>query len=210
MSISQKETNDRIDYLLRHIKLGLSRIECQNRFQAKYQCGMTQTRIWYGRAVDTLIVLDKVEKPRVRAILLEVLHSHLVGFNQDIAKISDRLAEMDADNERRSMVVEQLAVHTDEKQIKSLNRELKTIPSHPIKVYLDAIESRSKTRDRIVKCCTEIGRLHGLYVEELPIIKAIQVMAQSELIPAQIASDLLDLIGTLERNIDRVGIASLN
>ena len=208
--ISQKDSNDRIDYILRYIKLGFSRIECQNRFQAKYKCGGTQTRLWYCRAVDSLIVVDKVEKPRVRAVLLEVLHSHLVGFQQDLGKITDRLTEMDGDRERRTMVVEQLAIHTDEKQIKSLNRELKSIPSHSIKVYLEAIESRSKTRDRITKTCTEIARLHGLYVEEMPIIKAIQVMAQSELIPAQIASDLLDLIGSLERNIDRVGTASLN
>ena len=202
--ISQKETADRIEYILKHVKLGLSRIEVQNRFQLKYQCGATQTRIWYCRAIDTLIVVDKIEKPRVRAVLLEVLHSHLVGFNQDIAKISDRLAKMDADNDRRSMIEEQLLIVTDEKQVKALTKELRAVSDHPVKSYLEAIECRSKTRDRIIKCCAEIGRLHGLYIEEMPLTKAIQVMAQSEMIPAKTAGDLLDLITNFERNIDRL------
>ena len=206
MSISQKEVDERIEFLLKYVRLGMSRNECQRIFQAKYHTGIVQARVWYVRATDGLIAIDPDSRSRTRAVILEILHGQLVGHQSDMGKITDRLVEIEADNERRSMVVEQLAVHTDEKQIKSLNRELKTIPSHPVKVYLDAIESRSKTRERIIKCCTEIGRLHGLYVEELPIIKAIQVMAQSELIPAAVASDLLTLIGSLERNIDTLSL----
>ena len=205
MKLSQLEVNERIDYVLKLARLGISRFEIQNRITQKYNCGLTQARIWYNRGVDSLIIVDD-EKPRTRAMILEIIHSQLVGFQQDLGKISDRINAMDANEDRAKMVTEQLSIVTDPTQLKALGKELKSIPYHSTKIYLDAIESRSKTRERIIKCCIEIGRLHGLYVEEMPIIKAIQVMAQSELIPAQVGADLLTLISGFERKLDAVSL----
>ena len=206
MKIFKNEVDERIDYILKMVKLGISRVECQTRFQQKYNCGMTQTRVWYSRAIDSLIVVDKDELPRTRAVILEILHAQLVGYHQDSGKITDRLAEMDADRDRRSMIQEQLLIVTDDKQTKALIRELKSVPTHSIKTYLEAVDRRGKTRERIIKCCTEIGRLHGCYVEEMPLSKAISVLAQAEVLPASIASNLLSLIGNFEKQIDSLSL----
>ena len=56
-----------------------------------------------------------------------------------------------------------------------------------------------------MKIVIEIARLNGLYVEELPILRAIQVMANSELIPADTARSLTSILENLETSIDRVG-----
>jgi hypothetical protein len=160
--LTQREIDERLDYILRFVKLGRSRTETQAKFRQRFGYGERQTRSWYVRAVDSLIIVDKGERLRTKAVMLEVLHSQIAGFQHDLEKFTDIITKIEADNDLRNMIKWQLSIVTDDEQINSLNQELKNIPSHSIKVLLEAIECRCKTREHIVKACNEIGRLHEL------------------------------------------------
>ena len=118
-------------------------------------------------------------------------------------KVSQQIEAVEADRSRRSTIENQILNSIDTLEIARLTRALKLVPVHRPKYLLSCLDQRSRFRSLVVKFVTEIARLNGLYVEELPILRAIQVMANSELIPADTASGLLSLLGNLETQIDR-------
>lgn len=160
--LTQDEIDERLNYILTFVKLGASRNKVQAKFRKRFKYGERQTRSWYVRAVDSLILADEGERPRTRAVILELLHSQIVGFQQDLRKFTDIINKIEADNALRNTIEEQLSIVTDDRQIESLNQELNSIPRHSIEVLLEAIECRSKTREHIIQACHEIGRIHGL------------------------------------------------
>jgi hypothetical protein len=202
--LSEAEKADRNKFIIDRIRMGLSRVSIERDFAAKFQLGDTQTRLAYQTANDSLIVVDPNHTANTRAGLLEILHHQLVETNRDIAKISQEIDLILETRSTRSNIEVQLAGSIDKDEQAALKIELKSLPIHRSKYLLSALETRSKFRLSIMKIVIEIARLNGLYVEELPILRAIQVMANSELIPAETASGLLSLLGNLETSIDRL------
>ena len=168
--LTQEEIDERLDYILYFVKRGLSRNETQTTFRNRFGYGERQARSWYTRAVDSLIVVDESERPRTRVVVLEMLHSQIVGFHEDLEKFNNIISNIGADNDLRNMIEQQMTTMTEDKQIELLKQELKSIPTHSIDVLLDAIECRSKTRERIIKACHEIGRLHGIFSIETAVV----------------------------------------
>jgi hypothetical protein len=202
--LSEAETFDRNKFIIDRIKMGLSRVSIERDFAAKFGLGDTQTRLAYQTANDSLIVVDPNHTANTRAGLLEILHNQLVDTNRDIAKISQEIDLILETRSTRSNIEVQLAGSIDKDEIARLKIELKSLPVHRSKYLLSCLDQRSRFRGLIIKFVTEIARLNGLYVEELPILRAIQIMANSELIPAETASGLLSLLGNLETQIDKL------
>jgi hypothetical protein len=170
--LTQEEIDERLKYILGFVKRGASRNKTQAKFRERFGYGERQTRSWYVRAVDSLMIADEGEQPRMRAVILEMLHKQIVAFHQDLEKFNDIISNIEADNDLRNVIKKQLSIVTDDRQLESLNQELESIPSHSIEVLLEAIECRSKTRERIAKACHEISRLHGLFSIETAIVDA--------------------------------------
>jgi hypothetical protein len=160
--LTQDEIDERLDYILGFVKLGLSRNETQTKVRKRFGCGERQARSWYARAIDSLIVVDKSERIHARAVMLEVLHSQIAGLQQDLGKFTAIITKIEADNDLRNMIKGQLSTETDDRQIQSLTQELESTPNYPIEALIKAIECRGKARASITKACNEIARLHGL------------------------------------------------
>jgi hypothetical protein len=185
--------------------MGLSRVTIESQFADRFGLGETQTRLAYQTANDSLIVVDPNHTANTRASLLEVLHHQLVETNRDISRVSQEIDLILNTRIKRTNLELQLASSIDKDEQASLKIELKLLPVHRSKYLLSCLDQRSRFRLSIVKMVTEIARLNGLYVEELPILRAIQVMANSELIPADTAKSLSTLLENLETGIDRIG-----
>lgn len=202
--LSEAESFERNKFIIDRIRMGLSRVSIERDFAAKFQLGDTQTRLAYQTANDSLIVVDPAHTARTRSSLIEILHHQLVETNRDISKLSQEIDLILETRSTRSDIEVQLAGSIDKVEQSSLKLELKSLPVHRSKYLLSCLDQRSRFRGLIIKFVTEIARLNGLYVEELPILRAIQIMANSELIPAETASGLLSLLGNLETSIDRL------
>lgn len=186
------------------VELGIGKSEIVRQIGSRFGLSETQSRIWYHKANDSLISIDKDHRPRARAAMLEIIHAQLVGVQQDIGKISTEIQLVEDTEKKRNQLLEQLA-RTDKKVERvPLEQELKGLARFPTRYYITCLDQRSRFRLLVVKFVTEIARLNGLYVEELPILRAIQIMANSELIPADTASGLLSLLGNLETQIDKL------
>lgn len=183
--------------------MGLSRVTIESQFADRFGLGETQTRLAYQTANDSLIVVDPNHAANTRASLLEILHHQLVETNRDISRVSQEIDLILNTRIKRTNLELQLAESIDKDKIAALKIELKSLPVHRSKYLLSCLDQRSRFRTIVLKFVTEIARLNGLYVEELPILRAIQVMANSQLIPADTASSLLSLLGNLETQIDR-------
>jgi hypothetical protein len=203
--LSEAESFERNKFIIDRIRMGLSRVSIERDFAAKFQLGDTQTRLAYQTANDSLIVVDPNHAANTRAGLLEILHHQLVETNRDIGKVSQEIDLILETRSTRSRIEAQILSSIDDKKIASLKIELKSLPVHRSKYLLSCLDQRSRFRSLVVKFVTEIARLNGLYIDEIPILRAIQIMANSELIPADTASGLLTILGNLETSIDRVG-----
>jgi hypothetical protein len=195
------EIEERISFAVDRIRMGLSKVEIQHQLGSRFCLSETQSRIWYHKAADSLISIDKEQIPRVRAAMIEVVHAQIIGLQQDLSRVTTEIQSCELARETRARIQMQL-IDADERDRDRLKRELAAVKTIKPRYYLDCVSQRSKVRISIVKCIVEISRLNGLYVEELPILRAIQIMANSELIPADTASGLLGLLGNLESSID--------
>lgn len=169
------EEQERIDWIIDRIKIGMSKSDLIRQIENRYELSTTQSRIWHHKASDSLISIDKDHRPRVRAALTEILHSQICGLQQDIAKVSAEIRSYVENRATRDTIQAQL-VNADERERERLKRELAAVRPLKPRYYLDCINQRARLRISIVKCVTEIGRLEGLYVEELPIIRALSVL----------------------------------
>ena len=195
------EIEERISFVVDRIRMGIGKAEIVRQIGSRFGLSETQSRIWYHKAADTLINIDKDNVHRVRAAMIEILHSQIIGLQQDLAKVTTEIQSCELARDTRARIQMQL-VDAGDRDRGRLNRELAAIKIVKPSYYLDCINQRSRMRISVVKIVTEIARLNGLYVEELPILRAIQIMANSELIPADMASGLLSLLGNLESSID--------
>jgi hypothetical protein len=206
--LSEAEIFDRNKFIIDRIRMGLSRVSIERDFAAKFQLGDTQTRLAYQTANDSLIVVDPNHAANTRAGLLEILHQQLVETNRDIGKVSQEIDLILETRSTRSRIEALILSSIDKVEQAALKIELKSLPVHRSKYLLSCLDQRSRFRLLIVKMVTEIARLNGLYVEEMPILRAIQVMANSELIPADTACGLLTILGNLETSIDKIPVVT--
>jgi hypothetical protein len=195
------ESQERIDWILDRIKIGMSKPDLIRQIENRYQLSTTQARIWLHKASDSLISIDKEHRPRLRAAMIEIVRAQLIGLQQDIAKLSAEIQSYEENRATREMIQVQL-LDADDRERERLKRELAAVRPLKPRYYLDCINQRSKLRLSIITCTTEIGRLEGLYAEELPVIRALSVLANSELIPAGVAGSLIDILSNLELALD--------
>jgi hypothetical protein len=197
------ETQERIDWILDRIKIGMSKPDLIRQIENRYQLSTTQARIWLHKASDSLISIDKDHRPRVRANMIEIIHAQLLGIQQDIAKVSAEIQSYEVSRATREKIQVQL-LDADDRERERLKREVASVRQLKPRYYLDCINQRASLRISIVKCVTEIGRLEGLYTEELPVIRALSVLGNSELIPAGVAGSLIDILSNLELALDSI------
>jgi hypothetical protein len=187
------EIEDRISFVVDRIHMGLSKMEIQRQLGIRFKISSTQSRIWTNKGYDSIVCIDKDQRPRVKAAMIEIIRSQIVGIQQDLARVSTEVQSCELARESRSRIQAQL-IDADDRERERLKP----------RYYLDLITQKSRLRISIVKCVTEIGRLEGLYVEELPIIRALSVLGNSELIPAGVAGSLIDILSNLEIALDAV------
>jgi hypothetical protein len=203
--LSVAESFERDKFIVDRIKMGLSRVSIESQFADRFGLGETQTRLAYQTANDKLVIVDPNHTANTRAAMLEIIHAQLVGVQQDIGKLSVEIQLVESARSRRANIENQILNSIDTLEIARLTRELKLVPVYRPKHLLSCLDQRARLRAMVVKFVTEIARLNGLYVEELPILRAIQIMANSELIPADTAKSLSSLLENLETSIDRTG-----
>jgi hypothetical protein len=197
------EAQERIDWILDRIKIGISKPDIIRQIENRYKLSTTQARIWLHKASDSLISIDKDHRPKVRANMIEIIHAQLLGIQQDIAKVSAEIRSYEENRATRERIQVQL-LDADDREREQLKRELAAVRPLKPRYYLDCISQRSSLRISIVKCVTELGRLEGLYVEELPILRALSVLGNSELIPSGVAGSLIDILSNLELALDSI------
>jgi hypothetical protein len=197
------EEEERIVFVVDRIRMGIGKSEIVRQIGSRFRLSETQSRIWYHKANDSLISIDKDHRPRVRTAMIEIVHSQLIGLQQDIAKVSAEIQSYESARATRATIQAQL-IGADDREREQLKLELAVVRSLKPRYYLDSINQRSRLRISIVKCVTEIGRLEGLYVEELPIIRALSVLSNSELIPSGVAGSLIDVLSNLELALDAI------
>ena len=198
------EIEERVSFVVDRIRMGLGKAEIVRQIGSRFGLSETQSRIWYHKANDSLISIDKDRRHRVRAATIEIVHFQLIGLQQDIAKISAEIRLYEVARATREIIQAQLVNVDDDRERERLKRELAVVRPLKPRHYLDCINQRSRLRISIVKCAVEIGRLEGLYVEELPVIRALSVLGNSELIPAGVAGSLIDILSNLELALDSV------
>ena len=197
------EAQERIDWILDRIKTGISKPDIVRQIENRYQLSTTQARIWLHKASDSLISIDKNRRPRLRAAMIEIVRAQLIGLQQDISKVSVEIQSYEENRATRERIQVQL-LDADDRERERLKREIAAVRPLKPRYYLDCINQRSRDRISIVKCVTELGRLEGLYVEELPILRALSVLGNSELIPSGVAGSLIDILSNLELALDSV------
>ncbi len=202
------EIEERISFVVDRIRMGLSKSEIVRQIGSRFDLSETQSRIWHIKGADSLISIDKEQIPRVRVAMIEIVHSQIIGLQQDLARVTTEIKSCELARETRSRIQAQL-IDADDRERERLKRELAAVRPLKSRYYLDCINQRARLRISIVKCVVEISRLNGLYVEELPILRAIQIIANSELIPADTASGLLSLLGNLESSIDSLRVVTV-
>jgi hypothetical protein len=200
----QSEIEERISFVVDRIRMGISKAEIVRQIGSRFGLSETQSRIWYHKANDSLISIDKDHRPRVRASMLEIVRAQLVGVQQDINKLSVEIHSHEESRAARERIQAQLIDADDDRGRERLKRELAAIRPLKPRYYLDCISQRASLRISLVKCVTEIGRLEGLYVEELPVIRALSVLGSSELIPSGVAGSLIDILSNLELALDSI------
>jgi hypothetical protein len=203
--ITQLQGEERIQFVVTRIRSGLSRIEIMRQLAVEYKTGSSQTRFWYMKGADSLIVIDPHERPRVRAGLIELLHAQLIGYQQDLSAIASEIKKVDDWLDQKAMIQEQLlGINLSVEQVNRFKLELSFIPKlqHNAKTML--ITHKVSVRDRIVKICTELARLHGLYVEEMPWLRAVQVLVENNLLPAETADTMLTLLQDFTSKVEAI------
>ena len=197
------DEEERISFVVDRIRMGLSKVEIQRQLGVRFKLSTTQSRIWTNKGQDSIVCIDKDRRPKVRAAMIEIIRSQIIGLQQDIGKVSIEIDSYESARATRATIQAQL-VDAEDRERERLKRELAAVKPIKHRHYLDSINLRARLRISIVKCVTEIGRLEGLYVEELPVIRALSILGNSELIPAGVAGSLIDILSNLELALDSV------
>ena len=139
------ETQERIDWILDRIKIGMSKPEIIRQIENRYQLSTTQARIWLHKASDSLISINKQHRPRARSTMTQIIHAQLVGLQQDVSKFSAEIRLCEDNIATRATIQDQL-VNADKRERERLKRELSTIKTLKPRYYLDCINQRSRLR----------------------------------------------------------------
>ena len=202
--ISAKQYNDRINYITRLMAIGLSRASIQARIRQEYSCSTTQSQVWWVRANQSLCQYNSDSAGHSRAQILEIVHAQISAYNADLHAINIQLQEIEIAGKRRKEIA--IEKQTSDKAGKiRLNIELSAIPKFKVMTVCDCIERKAKIRSRIIHAAMSLAKIQGLLDRPLQIITAIERLAASELISAETASHLLELLGSLEQRLDRLG-----
>jgi hypothetical protein len=195
---TKHQTQERIEFVVERIGRGLSRTEIIGQLIDKYGVGNSQAKNWYVRGADSLIVLDPNLRPQVRAGLLELLHVQLNGCYLDMDLVKGEMTRVDAwwaeRNDLEATLVAGGIDRIDRETEARLRLQLGFIPNLTFKSKTILVIHQGTIRDRIVRICTEIARLHGLYIEEMPWLRAVQVLVENNLLPSGAAENLLRLV----------------
>jgi hypothetical protein len=203
-TINPHRSQDRINFILNRIRTGLSRSEVQRQFAQQYKTGRSQTFEWYNRALDSLIVIDPLESQRLRASIVEMYHTQIAGCQHDLASIQQEIVQVDDWWVLRHQLQEQLLTEKDKNKHTQLNWELNNVPKLTPITKANLIEFKCRVRDRLIKLFGELARIHGLFTEEMPWMRAVQVLLDNNLLPSQTAENILSTIQGLTANINSV------
>jgi hypothetical protein len=201
---------EKYKFVLDRVRLGLSSTEIQRQLVISFPpITKYAAQKLYLAALDSVIAIDKSHRAQHRVAMVEILHGHLTGIQQDITNLSTEIQMIKDTDARRSALYNVIFDPKAKAGAKAnAEAEVRTLARFPPQYYLNCLDRRVGFRMSAVKVVTELGRLHGLYVEEMPIIRAIQVMANSELIPSATASTLINLLAEFETAIDKIPVVS--
>ena len=202
--LPKSERESREKFILDRLRLGISRAEIQRQFGAKFSLCPRVCANWVVDVSNSLVLLDPEERDRVRAAMLEVLHSQLVGVQDDIFKLSSEISKIEAARENRDVIVNRLIGCEDAKLRRHLKQEIKLLPKYAWNAYVYSIEARSRLREKAIKICVEIGTLRGLYLQKLPIVRAIEILSSSQIVDTRTARNLIEIINNFEKGLDSI------
>jgi hypothetical protein len=206
MAANSRQTEERCNFILARIRSGLSRAEIVRQFKEVYKTGRSQSNEWYNRAADSLIVNDPLQTKRLRASIVEMYHAQIAGCQSDLATIVQEIKRVDDWREQRNLIQERLLTEKDIVERHRLQAEIETIPKLNPLTKSNLIEAKCRVRDRIIKLFGELARINGLYVEQMPWIRAVQVLVDNNLLPSNTAESILDTIQNINTQIESIEI----
>jgi hypothetical protein len=107
----------------------------------------------------------------------------------------------------RAVMLEQLyhqasAAQTDISALQSLIDRASRDSSFRLSVIANMIGEKSRVRSQLVKTFSDIARIYGLYTD-MPLLQAISVLANSEMLPPEVAGQMLMAIEDMTAMIEK-------
>jgi hypothetical protein len=200
MTVGQKE--ERYKFVHDLVGTTLSRREITEMVAERFGVTTRTAQNYFTEAMDAITDVDPRSQRRNRAMVIEKL-SHLMKASQmDIDTLERMYQKCQAANDAKEAAMIALDDFESESQEFQLQTEsIRRMPSHKISLLAGLIAEKGRIRSQLVRTLSDLSRIYGLYTE-MPLIQAIQVMANSELLPPELALKLSSSIVNIQQAIE--------
>jgi hypothetical protein len=192
----------RIKFVLDRVGTTMSRRDLTEAVANEFGVSTRSAQDIFNDAMDSITDVDPLTQRRNRSMVIEKLTNLMKAFQLDIDTLQKWITQCETENlavTEAMTALSQLDEESDEFDI--LAAKIRKLPKHKIALMAGLVAEKGRLRANLVKTLSDMARIYGLYTE-MPLIQAIQVMANSELLPPELAMKLSGTINGLQRAIE--------
>jgi len=187
-SLSAKEEQDRRNFILRLIRIGLSRTEIIKQFGEQFNVKFRTARAAYEKVLTYLHVPDTMEERRlIKSSMVEMYHTQVTSAQNDILSLQEEIERID-NYRKKKQDLENLTIQGD----KSAEFKLELLPNIPESAKANLLGLKSKMRSDMFEIMKEIGRIQGCYSADMPWLLAVNTLIDNDLLTPETAEEILN------------------
>ena len=207
IKLTPQEEAARKEFVLGRLRNGFSFIETQRQFMAEYGYSSSAiARKWINRTMDEIAAIDNDPKKRrrIHTVIIEMYHAPITSYQTELLGIQRQIDVATSANKQRKELLLMLP-KTPQNEIEELRVALETLPETPPIAMVGMLEAKTRARERMFRVISDLARLQGFgWAGDWK--NALHVLLDNNLIPPQLAEQIINVIDDFDSNIRLTGI----
>lgn len=207
IKLTPQEEAARKDFVLGRLRNGFSFIETQRQFMAEYGYSSSAiARKWINRTMDEIAAIDNDPKKRrrIHSIIIEMYHAQITSYQTELLAIKRQIdLATSANKQRKELML--LFPKTPQNELEEMQAALATLPETPPTAMVGMLEAKTRTRERMFRVISDLARLQGVGSAG-DWKNALNTLLDNNLIPPQLAEQIINVIDDFDSNIRLAGI----
>lgn len=198
------DRQQRADFVLARLRGGFSFLETQRQFSEKFGYKTESARLWLNKICQEITNSDDpAKRRRVYVQIVEIYHSQIATYQNELLALQRQIDLATASNERRKELLLMLP-KAPQKEIEEIRAVLATLPETSPASVVGMLESKSRVRERLCRIVSDLARLQSVGPTG-NWKNALNTLLDAGMVPPELAERILELLGDFEFKMRSIG-----